>query len=208
MSKTLSINKSNVVVKKQAPKKTFYELYYLPNVKKIIELHEKINRVPTIADIRDLFNLEVSQAEKLYRLYISDDKHNNESEINLPKFLLKSLTHAVNMIVAERNIDIEQANKDFADANKGLTEQNQVLMQQNKNLQGDLLELQQKVNDAKIQLKENDKLVEFLKSEITKLQGKYDDVIKNMLFKTTKQKTLKVKSEKPAITTLADLFNK
>lgn len=206
MSKTLSINKSNVVVKKQALKKTFYELYYLPNVKKIIELHEKINRVPTIADIRDLFNLEVSQAEKMYNLYLNDDKHNKQSKITLPDFLLTSLSKAISIIVAERNNEIETSNKEIAGQNELFVSENKILEQRNKNLQTQLLDLQQKLNDANNKIKEldNDKLVEFLKQQLDKLQKKYDAVINNMVFK----KTPKVKSEKQEITTLADLFSK
>lgn len=206
--KTLSINNNKVVVHKQVVKKTFYELYYLPNVKKLQELHKTLNRVPTIADIRNLLNCEVSQAEKLYNLYISDDKKNKDCQVELPNFLLKSLTHAVNMIVAERNTDIEQSNKDIAEANKELTEQNQVLLQQNKNLQNDLLTLQGKLNEANAKIKElnNDKLVAFLKEQLQLLQAKYDEAM-HTLFKVPKQKSTKVKTDLP-ITSLADLFTK
>lgn len=207
-TKTLSTNKSNLIIhKKPEVKKGFYELFYLPNVKILKELHQQLQRLPTIADIRNALNCEVSQAEKIYKLYSGDEKHNKEIKVELPDFLLKALNHAINIITADRSNDIELANKEIAGQNEVMSNENKILQQQNKNLQGDLLELQQKVNDAKIQLKETDKLVEFLKTELSNLQKKYDDVINNMLFKTAKQKTPKVKSEKVEIT-LADLFSK
>ena len=88
--KTLSLNK-NLVVHKPPAKNTFYEKYYLQNVKKLQELHDKLCRTPTIADIRSLINCETEQAEKLYNLYISDDKRNKDCQASLPNFLLKAL---------------------------------------------------------------------------------------------------------------------
>lgn len=215
MSNALTIKKGNVVIHKKANnnnnnnKKGFYELEYLPKVKQLKELHQQLNYVPTIADIRDFFDCEVGKAEKLFKLYCGDDKHNTGSKIELPNFLLSSLNHAINIIVTERNNEIEQSNKNIAEKNEDVNNELRFLKQQNKNLQGELLDLQQKLNDANLKIKElnNDKLVEFLKSELEKLQTKYDEAV-NVLFKTPKTKKTnanKAKTELP-INTLEDLF--
>lgn len=207
--KTLSLNK-NLVVHKPPAKNTFYEKYYLQNVKKLQELHDKLCRTPTVADIRSLINCETEQAEKLYNLYISDDKRNKDCQASLPNFLLKALNHAVNIIIAEKNTDIHNANIEIAKQNEFYINENKILVQQNKNLQSELLEMQQKLNAANTKIKElnNDKLVEFLKQQLENLQNKYDGAI-NTLFKTPKTKTKpsKVKTDLP-ITSLEDLFKK